>query len=79
MLTITDALGKKSNINDEFRATGDPALSDILNGIIAEIDPEGCHTDAMAFIYYELEKRGFDVAADPEDLTESQLPPGAIA
>jgi hypothetical protein len=79
MITVK-AIGKQATIGSDFKAKGDKTLSSALNAVIQNINPEDSQAaNHMAFLFYELENRGFEVIAEKKDLEEIPIPKDAVS
>ena len=78
MIYITSE-GMTASINDQFVVSGDRKLVAMLNALLPIINPQDSHTSPMAYLFYELENRGFQVEADAADLLPDDLPEDAVA
>lgn len=78
MIYITSE-GRTASINDNLVVSGDRGLVAMLNALLKTINPQDSHTNPMAYLYYDLQDRGFNVECDPEDLVLSTLPDGAVS
>lgn len=80
MLTVKDGRGKTATIDSDFKTDGDKLLAGVLDMEIMIINPEDSQAaNPLAYLFYELQKMGFEVEAEPEDLDDWQIPRGAIS
>lgn len=79
MLFITQE-GKTVTVDDELKVNGPEPLKSVIKNEITNIDPEGNHAlNRLAYLFYELQKRNFDVQPQEGDLTDEDFPAGATA
>lgn len=72
--------GKTITIDETLKVKGPEPFNSVIRREVRSIDPEKNHaTNNLAFLYYALEDRGYDVEADEGDLSTEELPKGAVS